>query len=161
VKLPRPGPLGVRFLLAAATYVGVLAGTEAFGLEPQPVLLALVVALIATGLWLLLDALDDATTPWRIEPLTVSAQVGRDARFDSFVRVIHGHLTAREPNPLLQERLTAVAQSVLEQRYGLVLEDPQARQLLGPAVMGMLQAPSHHRFSLSEIESFVTAIEEL
>jgi len=161
VNLPTPERLGLRFLLAVTTYAGVLGATAAFGLEPQPVLLALVVALMATGLWLLFDALADETTPWTIDPLTVSAQVGRDARFDSYVRVIHGHLTAREPTPLLQERLAAVAQSVLEQRYGLVLEDPRASELLGPQVLGVLQAPAHHRLSLAEIERCVTGIEEL
>jgi len=149
-----------RVATVVAAYVVLLALARATGFDPDPLALALVVALSVTGLWLLFDALADDTSLWGIEPITQSAQVGRDGRFDNYQRAIETHLVAREPTALLQERLRGLAESVLEQRYGLELADPRAERLLGPEVVTLLYRPDH-RIGLPEIDRCVSRIEEL
>lgn len=160
MRRPRFGRLVSRVGAAVAAYAVLLAGTSALHFDPHPVRLALVVALGLTGLWLLMDIAVDEGMRWQPEPITLSVQAGRDARFDSYVRVIEGHLTAREPSPLLQERLAALAASVLDQRYGLDLDDPRATALLGPDALAVLRGPAH-RLSLADVDQCVTRIEEL
>jgi len=160
MRRPRLGRLVSRIVVAVAAYAVLLVGTSALDFDPHPVRLALVVALGLAGLWLLVDVAVDESLRWQPDPISLSVQAGRDARFDNYVRVIEGHLTAREPSPLLQERLAALAASVLDQRYGLDLDDPHATALLGPDAMAVLRGPAH-RMSLADVDQCVTRIEEL
>jgi len=160
MRRPRLGRLVSRAGAAVAAYGVLLAATSALHFDPDPVLLALVLALGLTGLWLFMDVAVDESMRWQPEPITLSMQAGRDARFDNYVRVIEAHLTAREPSPLLQERLAGLAASVLDQRYGLDLDDPHAPALLGPDTMAVLRGPAH-RLSLADVDQCVTRIEEL
>lgn len=149
-----------RVATVVLAYLVLLAVATVADFDPDPLLLALVVALSVAGLWLLFDALVDDTSPWAIEPISQSGLAGRDGRLDNYQRAIENHLAAREPTDLVQERLRGLAASVLDQRYSLELEDPRAIHLLGPEVVGLLYR-ADHRIALAEIDRCVSRIEEL
>jgi hypothetical protein len=143
-----------------ATYVVVLVVTRVLGLEPDPLLLALSVALAAGFLGLTLVGLRNESAFWDVDATTMSAQSGHDARFAATVRVVDGHLHAREPDGILRDRLSLLADRTLTLRHGIGLDDPRAADLLGPAVMAVLRGPVR-RLGVPEIDATLTRIEEL
>ena len=143
-----------------ATYVVVLVVTRVLELEPDPLLLALTVALAAGFLGLTMVGLRNESAFWDVDATTMSAQSGHDARFAATVRVVDGHLHAREPDGILRDRLALLADRTLTLRHGIGLDDPRAADLLGPAVMAVLRGPVR-RLGVPEIDATLTRIEEL
>ena len=143
-----------------ATYVALLVVTRVLELEPDPLLLALTVALAAGFIGLTLVGLRNESAFWDVDSTTLSAQSGHDARFAATVRVVDGHLHAREPDGILRDRLSLLADRTLTLRHGIGLDDPRAADLLGPAVMAVLRGPVR-RLAVNEIDATLTRIEEL
>jgi hypothetical protein len=143
-----------------ATYVVVLVVTRVLELEPDPLLLGLTVALAAGFLGLTLVGLRNESAYWDVDATTLSALSGHDARFAATVRVVDGHLHAREPDGILRDRLSLLADRTLTLRHGIGLDDPRAADLLGPAVMAVLRGPVR-RLAVHEIDATLTRIEEL
>jgi len=143
-----------------ATYIAVLVVTRVLELEPDPLLLALTVGLVGGFLGLTLVGLRNESAFWDVDATTVSAQSGHDARFAATLRVVDGHLHAREPDGILRDRLSALADRTLTLRHGIGLDDPRAADLLGPAAMAVLRGPVR-RLGIPEIDATLTRIEEL
>jgi len=143
-----------------AAYAVVLVVTRVLQLQPDPLLLALMVGLAAGFLGLTLIALRNEAAAWEVDATTISAQSGHDAKFAATVRVVDGHLHAREPDGILRDRLALLADRTLALRHGIGLDDPHAADLLGSPVMGVLRGPVR-RLSLTEIDATLTRIEEL
>ena len=146
--------------VAVGAYLVLLIVARVLEFDPDPLLLALVVGLTMVGAWLAVDTGRDETAAWRVEPVTASAQQGHDTKYASYVRIIEGHLHAREPDANLRDRLAGLAERTLEIRYGLTLDDPRAIDVLGPRTYAVVRGPVR-ALDLPEIEACLTRIEEL
>jgi len=146
--------------VAVGVYLMAFTAARLLEFDPDPLLLAAVVALVAALAWLMVVAVRDESTPWRIEAVGAVRQPGHDARFASYVRIVESHLHAREPDGVLRDRLAGIAERTLEIRHGLTLDDPRTPGVLGPQAMAVVQGPVR-RLTLPEIDAFLTRIEDL
>jgi hypothetical protein len=122
--------------------------------------LALVVLLVVVASAVLLDASVVAPAAWttRAEPEAGLSRL--DPRTAAYLRIIEGHLSAREADRGLQGRLRELADQTLRARHDLELDDPRADELLGHEVREILtEAP--RKLHPDEIARCVTRIEEL
>ena len=122
--------------------------------------LALVVALVVCSAGLLIDASPVAPAVWsgHAEPEPGLARL--DPRTASYLRIIESHLTAREGDPALRNRLRRLTDQTLRARHDLTLDDPRAEELLGHDLRRVLgEAPT--RLNPDQIDRCVKRIEEL
>ena len=130
------------------------------GAGPEPLRVALLVAMCVGVLGLVLDALSDPAPAWDLEPERPSAREGGDARLAAYVGMIEAHLASRTDDHALRERLRVLADQVLDQRHGVRRDDPRAAGLLGPELTAVLTGPVR-RLSPADIDRCLTRIEEL
>ncbi len=122
--------------------------------------LALVVALVVCATALLVDAAPVETAVWtaHVEP---DGGLGRlDPRTASYLRIIESHLSAREVDAALRNRLRELADQTLRARHDLDVDDPRAEELLGHELRRVLNE-SPTKLDTERIESCVKRIEEL
>lgn len=149
----------VRILgLAVLEVVGV-AGLALLDTRAHLPALTLVVVLVATTLWLLLDSLDDEYE-WSTGVAAAPRQVAGDQRLGTHTRILEDHLAAREPTPALRDRLRWMVAERLELHHDLGLDDPGARDLVGADLMRLLLGPPR-RIPPSELTAALDRIEEL
>jgi hypothetical protein len=149
-----------RAALAALAFAGVEVVVRLIDARADELRLALVVALCAGAASLLLEATGATPAVWT-EHVEHEAGLSRlDPRTSSYLRVVEGHLSAREPDPALWGRLRGLADQTLRARHGVPLDDPRATGLLGPELSHVLAQPPR-RMSTAEIDRCVTRIEEL
>jgi hypothetical protein len=122
--------------------------------------LALLVVTCVAVLGLVLDALSESGPSWNVEVVHVAAGRGGDPRLARYVNLIEAHLSARSDDPALRDRLAALTDQVLRQRYGVGRDDPRAEALIGPELDAVLSGPAR-RLSPAEIDHCLTRIEEL
>ena len=94
--------------------------------------LALVVALVVCASALLVDAtpVEPAVWPSHVEP---EGGLGRlDPRTASYLRILESHLSAREVDAALRNRLRELADQTLRARHDLGVDDPRADGAAGP-----------------------------
>lgn len=151
---------GWRAGLTLAIFAGLQVGGSRLDLDPDPVRLLLVVALVAGLSGLLLDALPDLTPAWEVDVMHMPLTRGADQRTGFYVRLLDSHLKARTPDELVRDRLATLAEQTLRLRHDETLGTRRARDLLGPAVTRVIDAPPR-RLSRAEIERCITRIEEL
>lgn len=130
------------------------------GTGPEPLRVALLVAMCVGVLGLTLDALSDPAPAWDLEPERPAARGGADARLGVYVGMIDAHLASRTDDSALRERLRVLADQVLDQRHGVRRDDPRAAELLGPELTAVLTGPVR-RLSRADIDRCLTRIEEL
>ena len=122
-------------------------------------LLVVVLAGVALG-WLMYDAVGATPEAWAVPRRTYAAPPGQDSRTASYLRLMEDNLTARDPRPLLRDRLRILAELRLRQQHDLSLPDPRAEELLGPDVVAVLTGPVR-RLGPRDIDHTLTRIEEL
>ena len=148
----------------AATAIFVFVGTFIVAAQlhwdPEPVRLALVIGVAVALLELVVGVLDAPRSSWHVDSVVPSGQQGRDARFATYLRIVEGHLSAKTPGPVLQNRLAALADRRLMLHHGVRRDDPRAAALLGPELVRDLDGRTR-RLSLDEVESHLTRIEAL
>jgi len=128
--------------------------------QTDEVRLALVVALVVGASAVLVDASHVAPAVWstRLDPESGLARL--DPHTASYLRILEGHLSAREADGALRGRLRELADQTLRVRHDLDLDDPRAGDLLGPELRRVLtEAP--RKLHTDEIKSCVKRIEEL
>ncbi|MBB3043265.1 hypothetical protein KM427_19305 [Nocardioides sp. LMS-CY] len=145
---------------AVAAFAGFEVLLTVIEADPDPIRLALLVAICTALLGLLVDALGGAEPSWRVEVERPSVRESGDPRLVRYVALIEAHLSSRTAEHALRDRLAQLADQVLRQRHGLHRDDPEAAQLLGPELVGVLSGPPR-RLSRAEIDRCLTAIEEL
>ena len=122
--------------------------------------LALVVALVVSASAMLVDATPVQPTVWagHVEP---EGGLGRlDPRTASYLRILESHLSARDVDAALRNRLRELADQTLRARHHLTLDDPRAEALLGHELRRVLtEGPT--RLDTDQIDRCVTRIEEL
>lgn len=145
---------------AALVFAGIEAVVLLIDARADELRLALVVLLCVGAASLLLEATGVAPAVWT-EHTEHEAGLSRlDPRTSSYLRVVEGHLSAREPDPALWGRLRGLADQTLRARHGVPLEDPRATDLLGPELTHVLAQPPR-RMSTDEIDRCVRGIEDL
>ncbi len=122
--------------------------------------LALVVALVVCASALLVDSTPVEAAVWaaHAEP---EGGLGRlDPRTASYLRILESHLSAREADAALRERLRELTNQTLRARHDLTLDEPRAAELLGRELERVLTDPPY-RLDPERIERCVRRIEEL
>ena len=130
------------------------------GTGPEPVRVALLVAMCVGVLSLVFDALADPAPAWDLDPERPSVRQGGDARLSRYAGLIEAHLAARTDEAALRDRLRTLTDQVLTQRHGVRRDDPSVAPLLGPELSAVLSGPAR-RLSPAEIDRCLTRIEEL
>jgi len=149
----------VRGLLVVAGVAGLTVFALVEDTRPRPVPTVLLVVAVVAIFGMLSDS--SGTDPADWSPMTeyVGSSSGQDAGLASNVRLLENHLTAREVDPLLQARLTRLADDRLA-RLGLSRGDAEVRRRLGPTLTGVIDGPPR-RLQRAEIEECLRRIEEL
>jgi hypothetical protein len=128
--------------------------------EADELRLALVVALVVGGVAVLLDASLAAPAVWTTRVDRESGLGRLDPRTASNLRILEGHLSAKEADGALQGRLRELSDQTLRARQDMSAEDPRAEELLGHELSRLVSGPPR-RLHLEEIERCVSRIEEL
>ncbi len=140
-----------------------LAGLSAFAAiektSPRVVPTTLMVAAIVAIYGMLTDTGGAAPANWAPAAESVASGSGQDSGLAGNVRLIENHLSAREVDPLLRDRLARMTDDRLS-RMGLSRADPQVEQRLGPTLTGVLDGPPRP-MRREEIEECIRRIEEL
>jgi hypothetical protein len=122
--------------------------------------LALVVALVVCASALLIDAAPVEPAVWtgHVEP---EGGLGRlDPRTASYLRILESHLSAREVDGALRNRLRELADQTLRARHDLTIDDPRSEELLGHDLRRVLNE-SPTKLDPGSIDRCVKRIEEL
>jgi hypothetical protein len=149
-----------RAVAAVVLFVALEVLLRAAGTGPEPLRVALLVAMCVGVLGLALDALSDPAPAWDLEPERPSVRAGGDARLAAYTALIDAHLASRTDDHALRDRLRTLADQVLDQRHGVRRDDPRAADLLGPELTAVLTGPVR-RLSPADIDRCLTRIEEL
>lgn len=157
-------PWKIRIGLSVLLWLGVCIGGWLLGNDPQPGLIALIIAVSAGTLWLFQDASAQAEpTRWELPDTDPIRVPGEDARLALLQRVISTHLVGRTVTDQLQRHLATVADERLMAHHGISrLADPErAGAVMGPALFGFLDADRPTRIDLARINQLLNRIEAL
>jgi hypothetical protein len=122
--------------------------------------LALVVALVVCASALLIDASPVEPAVWTSHVELEGGLARLDPRTASYLRILEGHLSAREADGALRDRLRALADQTLRARHDLTVDDPRSEELLGAELRRVLdERPT--KLDPERIARCVTRIEEL
>jgi hypothetical protein len=122
--------------------------------------LALVVALVVCAFALLVDATPVQPATWTPHVEPEDGLVRLDPRTASYLRILEGHISAREADVGLRGRLRELADQTLRVRHDFGVDDPRAAELLGTELREVLTGPPR-RLDPDQIERCVRRIEEL
>jgi len=153
-----------RWWLRLAAGVLAFAGIEAAVLvihgQADELRLALVVGLVVCASALLVDSTPVEPALWTMHTETESGLARLDPRTASYLRILESHLTARDVDGALRDRLRALAGQTLRARHDLALGSPRAEELLGPELSRVL-TDRPFRLDPDRIERCLRRIEEL
>jgi hypothetical protein len=144
----------------ALTFAAIEAAVGLIHGEADELRLALVVALVVAAVAVLLDASLAAPAVWTARVDRESGLARLDPRTASNLRILEGHLSAKEADSGLQGRLRELADQTLRARHDLSADDPRAEELLGHELRRVVSEPPR-RLHLEEIERCVSRIEAL
>ena len=118
------------------------------------------VALVVCTSALLVDATPVQPAVWD-RHVEREGGLGRlDPRTSAYLRILEGHLTAREVDATLRNRLRELADQTLRARHDLTVDDPRAEAILGHDLRRVLEERPI-RLDLDQLDRCVTRIEEL
>lgn len=129
-------------------------------LEPDPVRTLLVVALLVALSGLFADSAIDPAPEWHPAHPEREDWRGHDQRTAFYVRMLESHLTAREPDTIVRDRLVRLAEQTLRTRHGIDPHTVAASELIGPEIAHLAASPPH-RMSPGELDGWLTRIERL
>lgn len=144
----------------AAAFVVLEVFLVALQTDPDPARLALLVATCVGVLGLIFDALGDGGASWEVVVEQPTVRTSGDPRLARYVSLLEAHRSSRSRDTALRDRLRALADEVLRQRYGVARDDPRAAELLGPELTTVLDGEPR-RLQTAEIDRYLTRIEEL
>ncbi len=119
-----------RLLTGAALGGGGYVAATWLDFEPQPAAYVLMVVIILTGVWLVLDTVNAPAAQWRSGP------PGREDRVDeatSDVRILSSHQQATTPSPAVRDRLVGLARSRDPDLAATLLDEIDPERRLTPA----------------------------
>jgi hypothetical protein len=122
--------------------------------------LALVVALVVCASALLIDAAPVEAAVWNAHVESEGGLGRLDPRTASYLRIVESHLSAREVDAALRNRLRELADQTLRARHDLAVDDPRSEELLGHELRRVLnEGPT--QLDAERIDRCVKRIEEL
>ena len=150
--------------LARATFAAlVVAVIAVFTLVEQasPLLLptALLVCAVVAIAGMVTDSGGADPPDWTVPAEFSGTSTGQDTGLVVNLRLLENHLSARQKDPLLRDRLRRLTDDRLA-GLGLRRGDPGVAQRLGPVLTGVLDGPPR-TLQPAEIEECVRRIEEL
>ncbi len=150
------------FRLAAGVlaFAGIEAAVLAVDGQADELRLALVVALVVCASALLADSTPVEPAGWAAHAEPEGGLARLDPRTASYLRILESHLSARDVDAALRERLRELTDQTLRARHDIALEDPRAAELLGRELERVLTDPPY-RLDPDRIERCVRRIEEL
>jgi hypothetical protein len=98
-------------------------------------------------------------TDWGVTAYVSRTSTGQDSGLASYARLLENHLSARQADPALRERLSRLTDERLS-RAGLRRGDPEVTLLLGATLTDVLDGPTR-TLRPAEIEECIRRIEEL
>jgi hypothetical protein len=122
--------------------------------------LALVIALVVCASALLVDATPVEPAGWTGHVQTEAGLARLDPRTASYLRILESHLSAREVDQALRNRLRELADQTLRVRHDLTVDDPRSVELLGHE-LGRVLNESPTKLDPEQIDRCVKRIEEL
>jgi len=122
--------------------------------------LALVVALVVCASALLVDAAPVEPAVWTGHVESEGGLGRLDPRTASYLRILESHLSAREVDGALRNRLRELADQTLRARHDLTIDDPRSEELLGHDLRLVLNE-SPTKLDPERIDRCVKRIEEL
>ena len=135
-------------------------GTHVIHGQADELRLALVVALVVCASAMLVDATPVQPRVWAGHVERESGLARLDPRTALYLRIIEGHLSAREADAGLRNRLRELTDQTLRARHDLTLDDPRAEALLGHELRRVLTEHAT-RLDPDQIDRCVRRIEEL
>ncbi|MBZ5737269.1 hypothetical protein [Nocardioides mangrovi] len=145
---------------AVVVYVVLEVVLTVLDLDPDPLRLALLVGTYTALVGLVVDALAGDEPVWTVESELHAVRAGGDPRLGRYVALLESHLSAKEDDRALRDRLGVLADQVLRQRHGVGRDDPSAATLLGPELTDLLTGPPR-RVAPAQLDRCLTRIEEL
>ncbi len=97
--------------LVGVAWAGFLVAGIRLELDPHPGRLLLVVTLVAAVAGMLVDSAIDPAPQWHLEHTDRDDWRGHDSRTAFYVRMLESHLTARDADPALRDRLIRLAEA--------------------------------------------------
>jgi hypothetical protein len=134
--------LFLALLISAATYVAA----DLLKWDPQPVPFAVLMAVVLTLMWLVLDILEDEPAHWVPSMPTAGDRVDEAT---SDLRILTSHQQASVPTEAVRDRLVALARG----------RDPDLADALRRELGGPHDPP--RRLSPAEIDRILTRIEDV
>ena len=128
--------------------------------EADELRLAAVVTLVVCAVALLIDASPVEPAVWTVPAEAEPGLARLDPRTASYLRILEGHVSAREADVALRNRLRDLTDQTLRARHDLGLDDPRATALLGADLVRVLREPPT-KLDPRQIDTLVTRIEEL
>ena len=104
--------------------------------------LALVIGLVVCAAALLVDSTPVEPAVWAVHVEPEGGLARLDPRTASYLRILESHLTARNVDGALRDRLRDLAGQTLRARHDLALDAPQAEELLGAELSRVLTRPA-------------------
>jgi hypothetical protein len=154
-----------RIALPFGLWLTVALGAWVLGNQPDPLLLALMIAVGAVLLWLYLDVSADAeVSQWPAMTEEPVRPPGEDPRLERLHRILTQHQSAHDVGDALHRTLADLADHRLVAHHGVSLRaDPdRAAQLLGPELAAVVtQRPPYPRLSTDRIDVLLQRIEAL
>jgi len=154
-----------RIALTFGLWLAVAIGAWVLGNQPDPLLLALMIAVGAALSWLYLDVSADAeVSQWPAMTEEPVRPPGEDPRLERLHRILTQHQSAHDVGDTLHRTLTDLAAHRLVAHHGVSLQaDPdRAAALLGPELTSVVtQRPPYPRLSTDRIDVLLQRIEAL
>jgi hypothetical protein len=149
----------VRVCVFAAGVIGLTVFAAIEDTHPRVLPTALFVAAGVAIFGLLADTSGADPANWAPAVAPTPVRAGQDAPLAANVRLLENHLTSRQVDPYLRQRLARMTDERLS-RLGLSRADPGVSQRLGPTLTAVLGGPPR-TLGEDEIEECIRRIEEL
>jgi hypothetical protein len=148
-----------RAVLGTLLVLAVSAGALYEHTTPDLPRVVLLVFTVVAVLGLVLDFSSVPEPDWEVVTARPVVPAGQDPGLSRNVRVLENHLTSRSIEPVLQRRLTLLADLQLA-GLGLRRGDPGVEERLGPTLCGVIDSPPR-QLSRATLEECIRRIEEL
>lgn len=155
-----PGRWWARLCVLALSAAVTLVVTSRLDMDPDPVRVVLLTAVVVVLVGLLLDAGPPPAPTWELEEPHLGEQHRRDPHTAANLRILQHHLAMDRADSALRDRLAQLAEQVLMVRHGEPPETARAYELMGPELTGVVNDPPR-RLTREEIERCVHRIETL
>ncbi len=149
----------IRALVTGVVVLALVAFARIEHTTPLVLPMVLLVGAVVAIAGLVNDSGGADPTDWSVAVYASRTSTGQDAGLAGYARLLENHLSARQADPALRERLARLTDDRLA-RAGLRRGDPEVTRRLGSTLTGVLDGPPR-TLRPAEIEECIRRIEEL